>query len=620
MKYLDSIHSPADVKKLDAADLPKLASEIREVLIDTVSRTGGHLASNLGVVELTIALHRVFDSPKDKIVWDVGHQIYTHKLLTGRSEAFSTLRQENGLSGFSCPRESEHDMFFSGHSSTSVSEALGLATAFALDNDKHTAIAVIGDGALTGGLAYEAFNNAGRSGKRLIVILNDNEMSISKNVGSVARYLAVLRTKPGYFRLKEHTESFLQKIPLVGRQLSDFLFRVKTRLKNLIYKSTFFEDLGFRYMGPIDGHDISLLTAALEGAKTIKAPVLLHIHTIKGKGYDRAEKAPSEFHGVSKFNVDTGEPLFSGPNFSEEFGKFLCEIAQKDKRICAVTAAMSLGTGLEGFRKAFPKRFFDVGIAEEHAVTFASGLARGGMVPIFAVYSTFLQRSFDQLVHDAAMQGLHMLFAVDRAGFVGEDGVSHQGILDTAFLNAVPGITVFAPCTYDGLKHSFIEAIYHRSGAVAVRYPRGCERTFTQPTEERFSPFEWFGEESADCLLVTYGRLLSEVLRVQETLLARGVSCAVLKLLQITPLPNEAVLSAVNAKDVFFFEEGIRSGGIGESFAARLAQQSAHPKFHLTAVPDEFVQHASVDAQLARYGLDYAGMLSTLEENGYGAE
>ena len=618
MKYLDSIHSPSDLKKLDADALPELAAEIRQVLMDTVSHTGGHLASNLGVVELTLALHRVFDSPKDKIVWDVGHQIYTHKLLTGRYTAFSTLRQENGLSGFSCPRESEHDLFFSGHSSTSVSEALGLATALSLENDKHTAIAVIGDGALTGGLAYEALNNAGRSGKRLIVILNDNEMSISKNVGSVARYLAVLRTKPGYFRLKQHTESFLRKIPLVGKQLSDFAFRVKTRLKNLIYKSTFFEDLGFRYMGPIDGHDISLLTAALEGAKTIKVPVLLHIHTIKGKGYDRAEKAPSAFHGVSEFNIDTGEPLYSGPNFSAEFGSFLCEIAAKDKRICAVTAAMSLGTGLEPFRKAYPKRFFDVGIAEEHAVTFASGLARGGMIPIFAVYSTFLQRSFDQLVHDGAMQGLHMLFAVDRAGFVGEDGISHQGILDTAFLNAIPGVTVFSPCTYAGLKHAFIEAIYHRSAVVAVRYPRGCERDFLLPVEETFAPYTWYGDRQASCVLVTYGRILSEVLRVRETLIRRGVSCAVLQLMQITPLPQEAVEAAAGANDVFFFEEGIRTGGIGESFAARLASTEACPKFHLTAVPDEFVQHASVDAQLVRYGLDYDGMLQTLEECGYG--
>lgn len=620
MKYLDKIQSPSDLKKLDESALPELASEIRQVLIDTVSHTGGHLASNLGVVELSIALHRVFDSPKDKIVWDVGHQIYTHKLLTGRYKDFSTLRQENGLSGFSSPRESVHDMFFSGHSSTSVSEALGLATALALDNDKHTAIAVIGDGALTGGLAYEALNNAGRSGKRLIVILNDNEMSISKNVGSVARYLAVLRTKPGYFRLKAQTESFLQKIPLIGQQLSKFVFQIKTRLKNLIYKSTFFEDLGFRYMGPIDGHNITLLMEALEGAKTIKAPVLLHISTVKGKGYDHAEKSPSTFHGVSEFNIDTGEPLYSGANFSSKFGEFLCEIAAKDKRICAVTAAMSLGTGLEDFRKTYPKRFFDVGIAEEHAVTFASGLSRGGMIPIFAVYSTFLQRSFDQLVHDGAMQGLHMLFAIDRAGFVGEDGISHQGILDTAFLNAIPNITVFAPCTYDGLKHAFIEAVYHRSGVVAVRYPRGREREFETSVEETFTPYEWIGDTNASCVLVTYGRVLSEVLKVRQTLLERGHSCAVLKLTQIIPLLEEPITQTAHAKDVFFFEEGIRSGGIGESFAARLAEFEHAPRFHLTAVPDEFVQHASVDAQLARYKLDYAGMLSVTEEYGYGAE
>ena len=618
MNYLDKIESPADIKNLSEKELEALAQEIREVLIDTVSKNGGHLASNLGVVELSIALHRVFDSPKDSIIWDVGHQVYTHKLLTGRYKDFSTIRKEGGLSGFSCPRESAHDTFYSGHSSTSISAALGVATAKDLAGDKHTTVAVIGDGALTGGLAYEALNNAGRSGKRLIVILNDNEMSIHKNVGSVARYLAVLRSKPGYFRMKARTEKAINKIPFVGKNLSAQIFKLKTRLKNAIYKSTFFEDLGFRYMGPIDGHNIAQLSEALEGAKMVNAPVLLHINTIKGKGYDFAEKAPSEFHGISKFNINTGEPLMTGANFSAEFGKFLCEVAAKDKRICAITAAMSLGTGLEDFRKTYPTRFFDVGIAEEHAITFASGLSRGGMVPIFAVYSSFLQRGFDQLVHDGALQGLHMILAIDRAGFVGEDGVSHQGILDTAFLNGIPNITVYAPATYKGLKHAFIQSIYHENGLVAVRYPRGSENALPSETEEDFSPFEVYGNQNAEQLLVTYGRIFAHAVSACDTLHAQGVSTAVLKLNRIIPMDLEAVKTALSAKHIFFFEEGIRAGGIGERFGDLLLENGFKGQYTLTAVPDEFVIHASVASQMKRYRLDAEGMLEVISEKNDG--
>lgn len=618
MKYLDKIESPADIKGLNDTELNILTQEIREVLIDTVSKNGGHLASNLGVVELSIALHRVFDSPKDSIIWDVGHQIYTHKLLTGRYKDFSTIRKEGGLSGFSCPRESAHDAFYSGHSSTSISAALGVATAKELAGDKHTTIAVIGDGALTGGLAYEALNNAGRSGKRLIVILNDNEMSISKNVGSVARYLAVLRSKPGYFRMKARTEKAINKIPFVGKNLSEQIFKLKTWLKNTIYKSTFFEELGFRYMGPIDGHNITQLSEALEGAKTVNAPVLLHINTIKGKGYNFAEKAPSEFHGISEFNINTGEPLMRGANFSAEFGKFLCEIAAKDKRICAVTAAMSLGTGLEAFRKAYPTRFFDVGIAEEHAITFSSGLSRGGMIPIFAVYSSFLQRGFDQLVHDGALQGLHMLLAIDRAGFVGEDGVSHQGILDTAFLNGIPNITVYAPATYKGLKHAFIQGIYHKNGLVAVRYPRGSEKEMPSEIEENFPPCEVYGEENAEQLLVTYGRIFGNAVSACDALNAKDCSAAVLKLNRIIPLDAEAVKTAFSAKRIFFFEEGIRAGGIGERFGELLLENGYKGQYTLTAVPDEFVEHASVSAQLHHYRLDADGMLKVISEKNDG--
>lgn len=616
MKYLDKINSPDDVKKIDKKELPDLAGEIRSVLIDTVSKNGGHLASNLGVVELTIALHRVFCSPKDKIIWDVGHQTYTHKLLTGRYKDFATIRQENGLSGFSKPNESEHDIFFSGHSSVSISQALGVATANSLNNDKHTTIAVIGDGALTGGLAYEAFNNAGRVGKNLIVILNDNEMSISKNVGSVARYLAVIRSKPGYFKLKARTEKLLNRIPLIGKKLSSRIFKTKTKLKNLIYRSTFFEDLGFRYMGPIDGHNIDQLCEALEGAKLVNnVPVLLHINTVKGKGYDFAEKAPSEFHGISKFNINTGEPIYSGKNFSSEFGEFLCDAASKDKRICAVTAAMSLGTGLNGFSTMYPKRFFDVGIAEEHAVTFSAGLARGGMLPVFAVYSSFLQRCFDQLVHDGTMQGLHMVLAVDRAGFVGEDGISHQGILDASFLNSIPGITVYSPTTYAGLRHCFVKALYHSDGLVAIRYPRGQEKPIPENIDFVSENYDVYGNENAENVIVTYGRIFSHACVARDRLVGDGKDFSVIKLNRIKPIDDDAVKISMNSKNIFFFEEGIKNGGIGETFGSLLSENGYNGNYRLTAVNNEFVEHASVSRLYEKYSLDADGMYNICSEN-----
>ena len=615
MKYLDKINSPSDVKKLDKKDLPELAKECREVLIETVSKNGGHLASNLGVVELTIALHRVFCSPKDKIIWDVGHQCYTHKLLTGRYNEFSTIRTENGLSGFTKPDESEHDLFYSGHSSVSISQALGLATANSLKNEKNTTVAVIGDGAFTGGLAYEALNNAGRVGKRLIVILNDNEMSISKNVGSVARYLAVIRSSPRYYKLKENTEKALNKIPLVGAGLSELVYKLKTRLKNMIYKSTFFEDLGFRYMGPIDGHNIDQLCEALESAKMIKdMPVLLHINTIKGKGYDFAEKDPSEFHGVSKFNINTGEPIYSGKNFSSEFGRLICDMAHNDKRICAVTAAMALGTGLNDFSLNFPERFFDVGIAEEHAVTFCTGLAKGGMLPVFSVYSTFLQRCFDQVVHDGTMQNLHMILAIDRAGFVGEDGVSHQGILDASFLNSIPGITVFSPTTYEGLRQCLVRAAYHTQGVVAVRYPRGEEKPIPENIVNVSENYDIYGNIKAKNYIVTYGRIFSHACTARDLLIKDGRDFSVIRLNRIKPIDRQAVEQTLGSENIYFFEEGIKNGGIGETFGELLAESSYKGNYRLTAVDNHFVRHAPVSKLYEEYMLDADGMYKICTE------
>jgi len=610
--FLKDISSPSDVKKLEVNQLDDLAKEIREVLITTVSQNGGHLASNLGVVELTIALHRVFNSPKDKIVWDVGHQVYTHKLLTGRFENFDSIRKENGLSGFSRPSESEHDIFFSGHSSTSISSALGIATAEKLNGGKNYTIAVIGDGALTGGLAYEALNNAGRRKCRLIVILNDNEMSISKNVGGVARHLAVIRSKPSYFMFKAHTEKALNKIPLIGKKLTRLLFKSKTKVKNLLYRSTFFEDLGFQYMGPIDGHNIEQITNALEGAKLVNKPVLLHINTIKGKGYDFAEKDPSHFHGISKFNVFSGEPIYSTDSFSDVAGKFIFDAAAKDKRICAVTAAMSLGTGLVDFSKQYPDRFFDVGIAEEHAVTFSSGLARDGMLPVFAVYSTFLQRAYDQLIHDCALQNEHIVFAIDRAGFVGEDGETHQGLFDVGFLNSIPGIKVYSPSCYSELNKSFFNAFYKDKCVTAIRYPRGTECENLKDYIASDNDFDLFGDENADSVIVTYGRVFAYSLQAMEKLNEQGINVRILKLNCIKPIDNDAVKNAMKSKKVFFFEETLESGSVGEKFSYLLSKEGFKGEFIHTAVNDGFVKQASVQSLLKKYRLDTEGICEVI--------
>lgn len=609
MSYLENIQKPSDVKKLTEIELNFLAEEIRQELISVASKNGGHLAPNLGVVELTIALHKCFDSPNDKIIWDVGHQIYTHKLLTGRKDLFKTIRTENGLSGFSSPKESEHDIFYSGHASVSISEALGIATANYINGKKVYTVAVIGDGALTGGLSYEALNNAGRSNKRLIVILNDNEMSISKNVGSMSRYLTAIRSKPGYFHFKSHTESFLNKLPF-GKKLVKRLYLSKTRLKNIIYQSTFFEDMGFQYMGPIDGHNIKDLENVLEEAKLYNRPVLIHINTVKGKGYDPAENNPGKFHGISKFDINTGELLSNRTDFSKELGNFLCDVAKKDKRICAVTAAMGIGTGLERFSKEFPQRYFDVGIAEEHAVTFSSGLAKGGYIPVFCVYSTFLQRTYDQLVHDLAMQDIHAVIAVDRAGFVGEDGISHQGILDTTFLNGIPNITVYSPSTYGELKENMINAIYHNDGIVFVRYPRGSENETLKGFNVFNESFEFIGKKDCEFCLITYGRIFSEVYKAYKDLSSRNISISILKLNRIIPIDESCISEVLNCRKVLFFEEGMKYGGIGENFAFKLLEKGFRGKFRLTAVENSFVSQASIESLIKKYKMDSASIVN----------
>ena len=609
MSILEKISSPDDLKKLSYDQLNTLSEEIRKLMIDTVSKTGGHLSSNLGVVELSIALHKVFDSPQDKIIWDVSHQVYTHKILTGRYRDFSSLRQENGISGFSSPAESEHDIFYTGHSSASVSQALGIATANSLSGKNNYTIAVIGDGALTGGLAYEALNNAAHSGKGLIVILNDNKMSISENVGSMARYLAAIRTKPEYFKLKAQTESAINKIPVIGKKTSKAIFDIKTTVKNKMYKSTFFEDLGFRYMGPIDGHNIEQLCEALDAAKLIDVPVLLHINSVKGKGYNFAEMAPSEFHGISKFNIYNGESQTGSDNFSGVFGSELCRLAEKDTRICAITAAMALGTGLEDFSQKYKDRFFDVGIAEEHAVTFASGLAKGGMKPVVAVYSTFLQRAYDQLIHDISLQKSDVVIAVDRAGFVGEDGITHQGLFDVPMLNTVPDIEVYSPCSYSQLRSDLKKAI-DTNGPVAVRYPRGGEDELPAEISDNTDDFILIGN-SGKCLLVSYGSEAAECYKAYEKL---GKYVSLLILNRIKPVSFEDIKGITDYKMIVFCEESEKTGGIGENMAEYLELSGYRGRFLHKAVNDEFVPHANVKRLREIHKLDADSIIKEITE------
>ncbi|MDD6659807.1 MAG: 1-deoxy-D-xylulose-5-phosphate synthase [Eubacteriales bacterium] len=600
MSVLDRVNSPKDLKKLNENELEELCSDIRKMLINTVSKTGGHLASNLGVVELTVAMHKVFNSPQDQIVFDVGHQCYTHKILTGRKDKFDTLRCEGGISGFTRPVESEHDIFSSGHSSTSISAAVGLARAKQIKGEKGKVIAVIGDGALTGGLAYEALNNSGNDNSNLIVVLNDNNMSISKNVGSMAKNLTTIRTSKKYVTFKSKFQHQLARIPKVGTEINRFFTYVNTKIRKLIYKATFFEDLGFRYYGPIDGHDIDALVDVFNAAKAHNHSVLIHVNTVKGKGYYPAEKNPTQFHGIGKFDINTGEPMSSGKNYSACFGETMCNFAKNDARICCVTAAMAEGTGLCKFAEEFPKRFFDVGIAEQHAVTFSSGLAKNGLVPVFAVYSTFLQRSYDQLVHDVAMQNLKVIFAIDRAGFVGADGESHQGVFDTSFLNSVVGLTVFAPSNFSELEAMFYLGIYKTQGAVAIRYPRGNEEIVSVKYEYNHENYTVIGDESNKKCIVSYGREFCESAKAYAEL----DDVFLIKLNQIKPIDDTVCEHLKKCETVYFYEESIKSGSVGEIFASMLIENDINVHFKHFGIDDEFVKQASVEHQLEHYNLD----------------
>lgn len=608
---LKTIDSPEKLQGLSLEQLNCLCDEIRKKIIETVSKNGGHLASNLGVVELTVAMLRVFHSKDDRIVWDVGHQSYPYKMLTGRGDRIATIRKKGGLSGFPNKEESPYDAFNCGHASTSISAALGIAKAKELSGAPGHVIAVIGDGALTGGLAYEGLNNAGRFQKNLIIVLNDNKMSISKNVGSMARYLAQLRTEPSYFRFKGKVEYALDRVPGLGKPLHRALIQSKSILKQLLYNSTIFEDMGFYYYGPFDGHDVGKLIEVFSNLQKIDHPILLHVLTRKGKGYPYAEQNPGAFHGVSGFNIATGKSGSSRQSFSDVFGRGLCALAEEDPKICAITAAMQAGTGLTEFRKKFPKRFFDTGIAEEHAVTFAGGLATGGMLPVFAVYSSFLQRGYDQMIHDIALQNVKVVLAVDRAGIVGEDGATHQGIFDPAYFNTIPGVTVYSPSFYDELQYFLRAALYNCPGFAVVRYPRGGQLFKPYDYRPGFGNFEIYGDRASNIAVVTYGRLFSFACGAFNQLRERKISIKIIKLNQIKPIDPLAVQAALKSEQVFFFEEGILQGGVGEHFDYLLHCAGFTGDYHLHAITG-FVPHSTMREALESLGLTDRAMVETI--------
>ncbi len=610
--WLSTIKHPDDFKAIPAQDLPAVADEIRQTMIETLSHTGGHLASNLGIVEVTMAMHRVFSTPHDQIVWDVGHQCYVHKLLTGRADQFHLLRADGGISGFPRPAESEHDAFVCGHASTAVSAANGIAKAKKLTGDDGYTIAVLGDGALTGGLAYEGLANAGRSKDKLIVVLNDNRMSINQNVGYVARYLAGLRARPRYIQFKSRFQKVLSKIPLLGNGLVRLVMGAKIKLKNILYRnSSWFEDLGFYYLGPVDGHDLTDLIRAFETAKSIGKPVLMHVETVKGKGCDFAMENPHVYHGVSKYNVNTGKVPAGGPSFSATFGRALEQLAKEDSRICAITAAMQDGTGLDSFAAAFPDRFFDVGIAEEHAVTFASGLAKGGALPVFAVYSTFLQRCYDQLLNDTAISNHHIVLAVDRAGVVPGDGETHQGIFDVSFLYTIPNVTIFSPATFDELVLNLRQALYEVEGIAVVRYPKGDQWAGLEQYHPDTKPYRLLRGHANRLLVVTYGRLFATVLTAAQKAIAEGKDVSVLKLNRIKPIGDDVLELIREYHRVLFVEEG--SGGVAEYVGDRLLQ-TAYKGRYQSRVIDTFVGTCNEAVALSRHQLDVDGIYQAIDE------
>lgn len=619
-RILDTIESPQDLRRLTPRELTTLASEIRSEILSVISKNGGHLAPNLGVVELTLALHLSFSSPKDRIIWDVGHQSYVHKLITGRRKEFSTIRLYKGLSGFPKRGESPHDVFETGHSSTSISAGVGMAVARDLAGEDYAVVCVIGDGAMTGGLAFEALNHAGHLGTNLIVVLNDNEMSISKNVGALAAYLGTIRSDPALRRIKDDVMSILKSIPAIGPVVADAAKRLKDSVKYLVVPGMLFEELGFKYIGPIDGHNIDALKRAFSDAKALGGPVLVHAVTQKGKGYKPAMENPTRFHGTGPFDLDTGEPVgppAPAPSWTSFFSKWICEAAEREPALVAITAAMPDGTGLDRFRDRFPDRFFDVAIAEQHAVTFAAGAASQGLRPVVAVYSTFLQRAYDQIVHDVALQNLPVVLAIDRAGIVGEDGHTHQGVFDIAFLRHIPNVTVMAPKDENELRCMMAFALQHR-GPSAIRYPRGP--ALGVPIDPELRPVELGRAEilttGSDVGIIALGTMVYPALWAAEILKRDGIGAAVVNARFVKPLDREAILRVARQTGrLVTVEEGVRMGGFGSAVLELLADAGlSDVPVTVLGVPDEFIEHGARETLLMNLGLSSDGIATAARE------
>ncbi|HHW60640.1 MAG TPA: 1-deoxy-D-xylulose-5-phosphate synthase [Syntrophomonadaceae bacterium] len=608
---LTSIKTPQDIKHLSVQQLNDLAAEIRSFLINSVSESGGHLAANLGVVELSLALHYVFNSPVDKIVWDVGHQSYVHKILTGRKDQMQTLRQFGGISGFPKFEESEHDVFNTGHSSTSISAALGLALARDLAKDDYAVVAVTGDGALTGGMCYEALNHAGNEGCDLLVILNDNEMSISRNVGAMSSYLNRLRTDPSYFRTKDEIEMVLTRIPGIGPNIARAAGRFKDILKFIMVPGKLFEELGFTYIGPVDGHDMQELLTVLSNARSMKGPILIHTITQKGYGYEPAYRNPDVFHGVGPFDVETGQLVNKKiKTYTEVFSDFIVKKAAEDSRVVAITAAMASGTGLKDFAQRYPERFFDVGICEAHAVTLAAGMARNGLRPVVCIYSTFLQRAYDQIIHDVALQNLPVVFAVDRAGLVGEDGPTHHGVFDLAYLRHIPNLTVMAPANENEFT-DMLHTAFAMESPVAIRYPRGAGQGVAVKAEREFIPV---GKavtlrKGKDLAILAIGRAVVLGLEVQGILQKQGIAAELVNMRYVKPLDQEKVFDlATRFSRMVTIEDNNLAGGFGSAVLESLIDQHQSADVLRFGIKDEFVEHGRVDQLFEYLDLDPESM------------
>ncbi len=606
-RMLDKLKGPQDLRRMDYDLLERLAREIRKRIIEVTSANGGHLASSLGVVELAIALHRVFDSPRDKIIWDVSHQAYAHKIITGRNEAFTTLRKKGGISGFTRRQESDHDAVDAGHASTSASYALAFSLARDLTGDDYHVVAVMGDGALTGGVAYEALNQIGQHQARLMIVLNDNGMSISRNVGAMSAYLSQLRLKPGYTHLKKDIKGILEMIPMMGPWAGQIVHEVKDRLKNLVIPESIFEELGIKYVGPIDGHNIKAMEKDLRLAKEAEGPVLLHVVTCKGKGYQPAEECPEEFHGTPPFVIENGMVHKKAvPSFTEVFGRTACEMARKEPRLVAITAAMSLGTGLSDFSREFPHRFFDVGIAEQHALALAAGMALRGLKPLVAIYSTFLQRAYDQLVVEICLQCLPVILAIDRAGLVGEDGPTHHGALDISYLRPVPNLTIMAPCDQEEVRDMLWCAL-EMEGPVAIRYPRGTGMSDSvegPPRKIELSRMRVLKEGEEVCLIAA-GAIFQQALRASASLEKKGIKPTLVNARFIKPLDVDTLKELAEKHRIMVtIEDNALKGGFGEGVAACLAEWACGCRIIRFGLPDRFIEHGSIDELQRGIGLD----------------